>query len=326
MSHRDSDGVPMLSDTHVSLFDIQRRVVANKTLEGWRTAPHASIGVDFDVTPLLSFVDELRQRPVALPRVTVNSVLVKIIAEGVKASPEMNAHIDYRPISGVGKLVLHRAINIAVPLRMPDGRTVTPTLQDSGRLSLLEVCVAMEDLKRRTRNTNLDILLREAALRDTWLRLRGGDWRVLLRLYPNLLGRDRLPRVPRHERRRYRSIPESDRITPENLVSATLLVSNAGTLLQRRHVTIQMLEIIQPQTTAVALGPIVRRPLAVQDREGRERVEVRSVLPMTICIDHRAMDLEHVRGFIDTVEGLCANPWQLLEAHSGNGRAAAVPV
>jgi len=143
MSHRDSDGVPMLSDTHVSLFDIQRRVVANKTLEGWRTAPHASIGVDFDVTPLLSFVDELLQRPVALPRVTVNSVLVKIIAEGVMASPEMNAHIDYRPISGVGKLVLHRAINISVPLRMPDGRTVTPTLKDSGRLSLLEVCVAM---------------------------------------------------------------------------------------------------------------------------------------------------------------------------------------
>lgn len=315
-----------VSDTHVSLFDIQRRVVAHKTLEGWRTAPHACMGIEFDVTHLMAFVDELRQESANAPRITLNSVLIKIIAEGVKASPEMNAHIEYRPISGVGKLVMHRTINIAAPLRMPDGRTLAPTLLDAGGKSLLEICAAMEDLKRRARNTNLDILLRDAALSDTWRRLRGGDWRVLLRLYPNLLGRYRLPRVPRREQRRYKCIPESDRITPDNLTAATLLVSNAGSLLPGRRFTIQMLEIIQPHTTAIALAPVARKPLVVQDEEGIERVEVRSVLPMTICVDHRAMDLEHVRGFIETVEELCADPWQLMETQSKRVAAVAALV
>ncbi|HNR29796.1 MAG TPA: 2-oxo acid dehydrogenase subunit E2 [Candidatus Hydrogenedentes bacterium] len=303
-----------MPDTHVSLFDIQRRVVANKTLEGWRSAPHASMGIEFDVTSLVVFVDEMRRGAGDVgPRVTLNSALIKIVAEGVKASPEMNAHIEYRPASGVGKLIVHRAINVAVPLRMPDGRMLTPTLLDVGAKSLFEVCAAMDDLKRRARNTNLDILLHDAALRDTWRRLWEGDWRVLLRVYPNLFGRDRLRRVPRRERKQYAAIPEEDRITPENLIAATLLVSNVGSMLQGRHVTVQMLEIIAPQTTAIALASVVRKPLLIRGDDGAERLEIRSVLPMTICVDHRAMDLEHVRGFIDRVEELCACPRQLTE-------------
>ena len=39
--------------TKKKLFDIQRRVVANKTLEGWREAPHAAVQLDLDVDAVL---------------------------------------------------------------------------------------------------------------------------------------------------------------------------------------------------------------------------------------------------------------------------------
>lgn len=294
-------------------FDIQRRVVANKTLEGWRSAPHACILVELDVTNLLYFVHELKQsQEFTDTRVTINTVLLKVIAEGLKRSPEMNAHVEYNRGTAVGRVTLHDAINVAIPFRMADGRMMSPVLEDIGSKSLREVCEAMDALRRRVGNTDLDILLYEAGLHDTLRRLARGQFWVLRRLFANLVGKSRLPHIPWKARRKYAAIPESDRITPANLTSATVLVTNVGSVVSGMNITVEMLELIPPQTAAIALGPIARKPWAVYGDDGEETVALRDILPLTLCIDHRVMDLEHIRGFLDRVWELCQAPRELL--------------
>jgi pyruvate/2-oxoglutarate dehydrogenase complex dihydrolipoamide acyltransferase (E2) component len=293
-------------------FDIQRRVVAHKTVESWQGTPHAAVALDLDVTRLLSLVNTLKASPeFSGVRVTINSLLLKIIAQALRHSPEMNAHIEYNRRDAVGRMTFLDQVNVAVPFRTHDGRMITPVVDDVGRKSLFEVCRAMDDLKRRVDNTNVDLLLLEVGWQDSIRRLVRGELGILRRLYANLLGRTRIPRVSPEERLRYAGMPHQDRITPENLVSATVLVSNIGSLLPHFGAAFLLLEVIAPQTTAIGLGSIVRKPLVVTGAKGEE-VAIRSVLPMSICFDHRAMDVEHIRGFVQRAAELCADPQQLI--------------
>lgn len=292
-------------------FDIQRRVVANRTSEAWQ-APHGSIGLELDVTELMALVRRLRSAPeFEGVRVTFNSALLKVIAEGLLKAPEMNAHLEYNAATAVGKITCADRVNIAIPLRIGRGHTITPVLEDVGAKSLREVSVAMEELKRRAKNTNVPLLLREAGVRDTRRRLLRGDLRVLRRLWPNFVGKARLHRPSRAEWREYHAVPESDRITPENLVSATTLVSNIGSVLPQTPIQVHLLEVIPPQTTAFGVGPVQRKPVVRTREDGEEELGIRSMMTLTICLDHRAMDLEHMLGFINRVTELCAAPEQL---------------
>ena len=298
-----------------TIFGIQRRVVANKTYEGWHRAPHASLCAHLDVSNLLDLIESLRSTDLyAHRRITINSLMLKIIAEGLKCAPDMNAHIEYHPRTSVGFVTTFDDVNIAVPFRSEDGRMITPVVEGVGRKSLAEVCDAMEDLKRRALNTNVDALLLEAALHDSYKRLFRGDLRIFIRLWANFISSTRLPKISKEKRRAFAALPETERITPENLISATALVSNMGSVLRGVDITFQLLEIIQPQTIAIGLGAMTRKPVVIADSEGREDIQIRNILPMTVCFDHRAMDLEHVRPFIEKVNGLCKDPSPLTHA------------
>ena len=51
-----------------------------------------------------------------------------------------------------------------------------------------------------------------------------------------------------------------------------------------------LLEIIPPQTTAFAINAAQKRPTVVTDENGNDKIEIRLILPITIAIDHRALD------------------------------------
>jgi pyruvate/2-oxoglutarate dehydrogenase complex dihydrolipoamide acyltransferase (E2) component len=296
------------------VFDIQRRVVAHKTVEAWDNVPHVSILVELDVTTLLSNLKKLSARPEFVGRrVTINSVMVKIVAEGLKKSPEMNAHVQYSRGTGVGRVWLHDEINIAMPMRASCGRMITPVLKGVGRMSLAEVCRGMEALKRRVANTNVDLLLLEAARFDTGQRLRHGQLlAVLRRVWANFFGRDRVSMPPRRVAQAYHETPAAERVTAADLRSATILVSNIGSTMRDLPGGFGLLEIIQPQTVAIGLGAVQKKPRVVSDAAGREAIAIGQVLPMTICFDHRAMDFEALTGFIREVTRLCSNGFTFL--------------
>ena len=136
--------------TKKKLFDIQRRVVANKTLEGWREAPHAAVQLDLDVDAVLDWLRRAKENPAYTGvRLTLNAVLLKLIANALRFAPDLNAHISYSPLASVGSITCFEEVNIAVPFRSTDSRMITPVVRDVAAKSLAAVCSAMEDLARR---------------------------------------------------------------------------------------------------------------------------------------------------------------------------------
>jgi pyruvate/2-oxoglutarate dehydrogenase complex dihydrolipoamide acyltransferase (E2) component len=183
---------------------------------------------------------------------------------------------------------------------------ITPVIKGVERMTLLDVCRGMDELKRRVANTHVDLLLLKAAHDDTWKRIRQGQlWTVLRRVWANYIGRDRVILPSKQVAATYYQTPAADRITADDLVSATILVSNIGSAMRDLPGCFGLLEIIQPQTVAIGLAAIQKKPLVITNESGQEAIAIRQVLPMTICFDHRAMDFEALTGFIREVTRLC---------------------
>jgi len=301
------------------LFDIQRRVVAHKTVESWDTIPHAGLVLDLDVTEVIAFTTRLRKVPdFENIRVTLNTVMLKIIAESIKASPDMNAQVIYHKHTSSGKMLYLDSIDIAIPLLAGDKRMITPVLRNVGGFSLREVCIAMEQLKYRAGNTHVDLLLLEAALKDTRGRLaRGHFLPVLKRLWFNFFGADRLVLPQKKERKAYYRISAEDRLVAEDLLDASTLVSNAGSIMPGICFHGAFLEIIPPQITAMLLAGVQKKPVVIQDDAGSDAIAIRQIMPFTLFLDHRALDGEHITGFMNRMVYLCAHPETLLETDRG---------
>ncbi len=77
--------------SEIQYFDIQRRVVAHETTEGWQAAPHVGGTYEPDITEFQvafkAFIEQrIRDNPNAL-KITLNTILLYIIAQGIKDCP-----------------------------------------------------------------------------------------------------------------------------------------------------------------------------------------------------------------------------------------------
>ena len=77
-------------------FGIARKIVSNMTSESWETIPHATLTYEADVTELFKECKKLNEGVTdKSKKITINTVMLKIICEGLKAAPKMNTHLKF---------------------------------------------------------------------------------------------------------------------------------------------------------------------------------------------------------------------------------------
>lgn len=294
-------------------FDIQRKVSAHKTMESWTEKPHAGIIIDLDVTNILAYREKLKKsEKFSDVRPSLNSITLKIIAESVKAFPELNAYVEYNQKGNYGTLTVFEDINIAIPYLLPDGRTITPVIKQVGKKSVKEVCEEVADLQRRVKNTDIDILLFQAGYQDTIDNLKKGKIKFK-RIRKNFFGKHKVNRPSRDELAAYKQIADDDKVVVDDLVSATMLVSNVGSIYRNVPCAVGLLEIIPPQVTVVGLGSVQKKPAAIKDESGEYKVAVRDIMPTSFYCDHRGMDFGPAVGAFEKLVDICKKPHDYLE-------------
>ena len=110
-------------------------------------------------------------------------------------------------------------------------------------------------------------------------------------------------------KKKYYSIPETDRLTKHDIEQGTITVSNLGSICRDWNGACTLLEIIPPQTCAIAIGSIQKKP--VVDENGN--VVAGNVMPLTIAFDHRAFDLGDVKPFMEKLNEIFLNPEVMKE-------------
>lgn len=294
-------------ELHSSPFDIQRQMVAHMTSLSWQNIPHISYLFEPDVTDFIAeyklLAADYQQRS---SRLSLNTILVKGIIEGLKQAPALNAWIDYDLARAKGKVTVRRSINVSLPWKLADSRMITPTLNQTEQMSLEELNQAVTDLGQRIERTDIDELIHEAVVTNTLEELKKGNLAVFRRILANV-------RLLNHHlkgtaKKNYYAIPESQRLAGKDLTSGTVTISNIGSLHKGLHGGFGLLEIIPPQIFAVGLGALQEKPGVFVNDHGQKEIGIRTVLPICLVFDHRAIDFDALIPFVKTLDEIFASP------------------
>lgn len=107
------------------------------------TAP-VSILADADATRLMALRRGLAEHQPA-PRITLSTLLIKLVASALTAHPELNATFQD------DVLTLHDEIDIGIATTRPDGNLIVPVLRGVGRKSVTEIATTAAELIAKVR-------------------------------------------------------------------------------------------------------------------------------------------------------------------------------
>lgn len=279
------------------------------TTESWETIPHVTYMYEPDVTAFMKAYKRLNLDRNGADKITLNTVLLKVICEGLKAAPAMNAHIHFNRKLVRGQIDTFKNIDISMPMILPNGEMMTVNLHNFENKNLDEMTDCIQDIYRRAENTNLNEAMYEVSLDNTLTALKSGKIKqAVYRLIGSKTGEHKVQTLHGAAKKAYESIPAADRLTKRDIEQGTVTVSNLGSVYRAQRGAAALLEIIPPQVTAFGVGAVQDKPVVITDEFGEKHVEARQVLPICIAFDHRALDFGDIVPFLKTLDAIFADP------------------
>lgn len=301
-----------MKKTNTIHFGIQRKIVSNMTAESWETIPHVTYNYEPDVTDFMREYKKLNIGRSKDDKITVNTLMLKVITEGLKAAPILNSHINFNRKLVRGELNTFEDINISMPMILPNGEMMTVNLHNFENKNLDEMTAEIKDVARRAENSDLNEVMFDVSLDNTLTALKHGKiMQTLCRLIGSKTGKHKVKTLKGKAKKEYEAIPVEDRLTKHDIEQGTTTVSNIGSTYRQQRGSTCLLEIIPPQVTAFAVGAVQDKPVVVTDAFGKKEVEARQVLPICIAFDHRALDFGDVVPFLERLDDIFENPAQI---------------
>ncbi len=290
-------------------FNLQRRVVAHMTSASWKSIPHVSYVYEPDITDFYSeFMKLVKQRENEGFKITFNTIMIKVIVEGLLVSPDLNSYVDYNHKKAEGMIHILDEINISIPWLLPDGKMITPTIPNAGKMSLNDISNSILNLSKRIEKTNVDEMLYRAAFADTVNEIKKFHLSILRRIIASQVTRYKVRGLKGKEKKDYYKIPENERLTEKDIMSGTVTVSNIGSLYKEQRGFFALLEIIPPQVLAIGIGSVQERPGIYVKGNGNKEIGIRKILPMCLAFDHRAVDFSSIVPFLKRLDEIFAKP------------------
>jgi pyruvate dehydrogenase E2 component (dihydrolipoamide acetyltransferase) len=287
-------------------MDIRQKIVAASTGLGWQV-PHAAYAYEMDITNVLAILQKLNNDN-GSAGITLNTMLIYIITNGIKSCPIVNSHIHYNKWLASGHLETIDTIDINMPVILPSGKMFTLKLSDFGNKSLSEMQTRINQLIEKTTTTEMDIPLLKTGLHNTFLQLKHGDIiHPIGRLLGMGFGRDRLKKPAANSKRAYKSMSVHERINVSDINMGSVTISNLGSLVKNTRGFPALIDIITPQIFAVGIGPISDR---YEPYYNDSKLEIRFKKDITLLLvfDHRALDFGDIIPLIKRIEEISHNP------------------
>jgi len=126
---------------------VTRKKIAETLSFAWHTIPHVAHFDHADITALEEFRKEYAQKVEQVGgKLTVTSILLKVVAEALKLFPKFNASVDTDTQEIIYKKYYH--ISVAVDT---DRGLLVPVIRDVDKKTILQLAVELTKLSARTR-------------------------------------------------------------------------------------------------------------------------------------------------------------------------------
>ncbi len=286
-------------------FGIARKIVSNMTSESWETVPHAGFTYEADVSKFFDIIKEINADKTGADRISVNTAMLRVIVEGIKACPVINSHVHFNRKLVRGKLETFENIDISMPVTFENGDMMTLNMHDMGNKTMTEINDAIRDTMRRAKNSNMDEVMYDVSLDNTLTALRHGKiGQTVCRLIGSKTGKHKVKNLTGNAKKEYYSIPETERLTRHDIEQGTITVSNLGSLWRDWHGDCALLDIVPPQIVAIALSAAQKTPMVDEN----DNIYIGRKMTLTIIFDHRAVDMGRLIPFVKRIDDVFKSP------------------
>lgn len=286
-------------------FGIARKIVSNMTSESWEAVPHAGFTYEADVSGFLDVIKEINQGKTGVDKISVNTAMLRVIVEGIKACPIMNSHIHFNRKLVRGRLETFENIDVSMPVTFENGDMMTLNMHDMGNKTMTEINAAIHDTMRRAKNTNMDEVMYEVSLDNTLTALKHGKiGQTVCRLIGSKTGKHKVKNLTGKAKKEYYAIPETERLTKHDIEQGTITVSNLGSLWRDWHGDCALLEIIPPQIVAMAISAAQKTPMVDEN----DNIYIGRKMTLTLIFDHRAVDMGLLIPFVKKIDEVFKSP------------------
>ena len=284
-------------------FDISRKIIATTTTDSWRNVPHCSIVYEAEAGRLMELVRGFNDSRSKDERISINSAMLKVITEGIKAAPNLNAHVSYNRGLVKGRVTLMEHIDISVPVLYGDGKMMTVKMPHMESRSMRGIQAMMNDYRKRIDRTDMEAVMYLTGLTDTVEGLLHG--RVITatgRLIGAWTGKGRVAVSAGRMLESMKKGKEGKALAPDDIRQGSITVSSLGPLYRNWKGYCAMLQVVPPQVCAIAVGALQKKPDAEDDR-----IVIREFIPVTIAIDHRALDFSDIVPLMERMDEILAD-------------------
>ena len=292
------------------LLTIQRKIIAFSTSKSWKEIPHVSFSYEPDITDLYALYKE-KVKPLGL---SLNTLVLKIIIEGLKSAKPMNGEIVYNTFTAKGKVLTKDDISISMPMMLPSDEMMTVSLNHVNDMSISELRDYILDIRRRSYNTNTNEVMYDIAKGQLIEMMKKGHVITQgLKILINQFGSNKPEHFRGKKKREYESIPATERLTVDDMKPGTITVSNVGSLYPGMRGELNLLEILSGQVCAIGISAAQDKPLVVTNKDGEKEIAIRKTIGFCIAFDHRAIDFNEIIPFIKRLDEIFSDPKQVLD-------------
>jgi len=132
-------------------MDRMRKMIADHMVYSKQTAPHVTSYIEVDVTNLVQWRNENKDRffDKHKEKLTFTPVFIAAVAKAIQDFPMINVSVDGKNI------VVHADINIGMATALPSGNLIVPVVKNANEKNLSELAKNVNHLAERSRNNKL---------------------------------------------------------------------------------------------------------------------------------------------------------------------------
>lgn len=294
---------PEEGDT-VEYFNLKGRVSGN-VLTNATSIPAGGYNYEADITKFWAEFKKLKAE-VDYP-LSFNTLMLRVLAEGLKVAPRLNSHLEYKAKSSCGRLIIKKHIDVAVPVFMESGETFPIKLRHLEEKNLKEIYEEMDRLLTVLKTTDVDrVLFDVIAQRIVGFVLKGKIGMAMSQVVSGYFGKYKVAKFSGIFKHATRD-PEKS-LQPYELNEGTVCLTNLGSISAGLPGNVTYAPILYPQSFIMAIGSVQDRDYAFKNEDGVVDIATKKMLPINIMFDHRIGGFGDVVPFLNKINEIFENP------------------
>ncbi len=293
----------------VEYFNLKARISGNVLTNSQQTIPSPCYHYDADITKFYEEYKKLKES-CGYP-LSFNTLMMKVLVEGLAVAPRLNAHLQYNHSSGTGRLIVKEHIDVAMPIFFENGVTYPIKISGLEGKSLKGIADRIKETLDRLEKTELDdVLFDVVTQRMIGYTITGKILPAVKQIATGFFGNYKVNTISGFLKKKKR---HPDALNVNELNESTVCLTNWGPLYDGLSGSVSYTPILYPMVFLMAIGNIRDTDYVFKKDDGTLDMGTKKLLPVTLMFDHRIGGFGDVMPFIKKLDEIFANPEMIRE-------------